>query len=316
MVGILSCLHNVFGTGTGGPIILDEDNWDDMLEGEWMVKFYAPWCPACKALQPIWKEFAGWSADLGISIAQVDVTDSPGLSGRFMVTALPTVYHVKEGVFRQYRGPRDKDSLLSFVEEKKWQEVEEVPAWKSPGSYQMAVVSQFFKLSMSLRSVHTTLVQEYGLPEWGSYVVFALATILTGALIGLLLVCVIDAVLPPQPAAARVLAQSVTDGEEDLRDTEDGGEDEEPSQPEDEASQDEDEQPSQEEQASQDEEQASQDEEQASQDEEQASQEEQEKAASSQEEASSQGEDNASLSQPEEAGPASGTRRRRTRRAD
>ena len=27
----------------------------------------------------------------------------------------------KDGVFRQYRGARDKDSFISFVEEKKWQ---------------------------------------------------------------------------------------------------------------------------------------------------------------------------------------------------
>ena len=40
------------------------------------------------------------------------------------------------------------------------------------------------QLSMKLRAVHTILVQDYGLPEWGSYVIFALATILTGALIG------------------------------------------------------------------------------------------------------------------------------------
>lgn len=53
---------------------------------------------------------------------------------------------VKDGVFRQYRGARDKEKFLSFVEEKKWVDADEVPAWKSPGSYQMAVVSQFFKV--------------------------------------------------------------------------------------------------------------------------------------------------------------------------
>lgn len=53
---------------------------------------YAPWCPACKGLQPTWREFATWSKDLGINVGQVDVTKSPGLSGRFMVTALPTIF--------------------------------------------------------------------------------------------------------------------------------------------------------------------------------------------------------------------------------
>ena len=130
--------------------VLDEQNWDQMLTGEWMVELwvlsssfvylqiyddclecrlfwltkklhnylvflavqqiasivvlffslilflffisYAPWCPACRALEPVWKDFATWSDDLGIKVGHVDVTMSPGLSGRFMVTALPTIY--------------------------------------------------------------------------------------------------------------------------------------------------------------------------------------------------------------------------------
>uniref|UniRef100_A0A0P4W2K1 Thioredoxin-related transmembrane protein 1 n=1 Tax=Scylla olivacea TaxID=85551 RepID=A0A0P4W2K1_SCYOL len=203
-----------------GVIDLDEDNWHQMLEGEWMVEFFAPWCPACKALKPIWKDFASWSDDLGISVGQVDVTTSPGLSGRFMVTALPTIYHVKDGVFRQYRGSRDKDEFMSFIEEKRWEEVEEVPAWKSPASMQMSIVAQFFKLSMVLRSVHSVLVEEYGLPTWGSYLVFALATILVGALLGLILVCIIDFVFPPKaPGPSTVVTsagQKADDDEEDL----------------------------------------------------------------------------------------------------
>lgn len=53
---------------------------------------YAPWCPACKALEPIWEHLASQKKNLNINVAKVDVTDSPGLSGRFMVTALPTIY--------------------------------------------------------------------------------------------------------------------------------------------------------------------------------------------------------------------------------
>lgn len=53
---------------------------------------YAPWCPACKALEPIWETLAMSKKELDINVGKVDVTDSPGLSGRFMVTALPTIY--------------------------------------------------------------------------------------------------------------------------------------------------------------------------------------------------------------------------------
>jgi len=40
---------------------------------------FAPWCPACQQLQPVWNEFAEWGEDLGLSIAKVDVTEQPGM---------------------------------------------------------------------------------------------------------------------------------------------------------------------------------------------------------------------------------------------
>merc|ERR1712130_373677 len=187
-----------FYTQASGKLTkIEENNWQDLLTGEWMVEFFAPWCPACRGLQPTWEDFAGWSEDLDIGVGQVDVTTSPGLSGRFMVTALPTIFHVKDGGFRQYRGARDKDSFISFVEDKKWTQVEEISSWKDPSSVQMSLVSYFFKLSMVLRNVHTTMTEDYQLPYWVSYVAFAVATILLGGILGLILVC-IDCIFPPR----------------------------------------------------------------------------------------------------------------------
>merc|ERR1711915_892770 len=198
-IGIILGLLCLLNVPTDGKLTtISEENWQVMLKGEWMVEFMAPWCPACRALSPTWEDFAGWSEDLEIGIGQVDVTTSPGLSGRFMVTALPTIFHVKDGVFRQYRGARDKDSFISFVEDKKWTGVEPVSSWKSPDSVQMSLVSYFFKLSMVLRNVHTTLTEDYQMPYWVSYVAFAVATILLGGILGLILVCRIDCVYPPR----------------------------------------------------------------------------------------------------------------------
>ncbi|XP_044728816.1 thioredoxin-related transmembrane protein 1 isoform X2 [Chrysoperla carnea] len=198
---LFSILLSVFGCLRAKPSVinLDEDNWKRMLEDEWMVEFFAPWCPACKSLTSDWNAFADWSRELGIKVGQVDVTTSPGLSGRFMVTALPTIFHVINGEFRQYRGTRDKNAFMTFIEEKKWQSIEPIPGWKSPQSFQMSVVSSFFKLSQILRSVHNHFMTEYGLPSWGSYLIFALATIILGAILGLILVCIIDFVYPPKP---------------------------------------------------------------------------------------------------------------------
>ncbi|KAG1649636.1 Thioredoxin-related transmembrane protein 1 [Nymphon striatum] len=169
----------------GQLIILTEDTWSDMLKDEWMVEFYAPWCPACRGMQSIWEEFSSWSDTLDIKVAQIDVTTNPGLSGRFMVTALPTFYHVKDGVFRQYKGSRSKDELMSFVEDKKWEEIEPVPSWKAPQSIPF--------------SLHSHFVDNFGIPYWGSYVIFAVGTIFCGTILGLILVCFIDFVYPSKP---------------------------------------------------------------------------------------------------------------------
>lgn len=177
-------------------VSLNEENWKDMLNGEWMIEFYAPWCPACKDLAKAWAAFADWSQDLDVTVAEVDVTLNPGLSGRFLVTALPTIYHVKDGVFRLYSGPRDKEDFMSFIEEKKWTVVDAIPQWKYPDSVQMQIVAQFFKLSMSVRDAHNHLVEKQGIPVWGSYTIFAGATLFLGCILGFIIVCLIDCVFP------------------------------------------------------------------------------------------------------------------------
>ncbi|CAH0718422.1 unnamed protein product, partial [Brenthis ino] len=195
---------------TSANVELDEENWQQILEGEWMVEFYAPWCPACNALAPAWKELSNRakSKNLGMKAAAVDVTKSPGLSGRFVVTALPTIFHVKEGEFRQYKGPRDTDSMLDYVERGKWKQTEAIPSWKAPHSLQMGLVAHFFKLSQALRGVHNMLMETYGLPTWGSYLIFAVATIFIGALLGLILVCIIDLLYPPRRSDKVLIPQA------------------------------------------------------------------------------------------------------------
>ncbi|XP_017070301.1 thioredoxin-related transmembrane protein 1 isoform X2 [Drosophila eugracilis] len=208
------------GLQPGGKLIeLDEDNWHLMLQGEWMIEFFAPWCPACKNLAPTWERFARVAKDVQVQVAKIDVTTSPSLSGRFFVTALPTIYHVKDGEFRQYRGARDGDALLYFVKKQQWQSIEPLSAWKKPDTLHMSVLSYFFKLSHTLKDFNGRLQEEYGLPTWGSYALFAIATIFVGAALGLLLVCLVDFVYPPKKSQRQSFSESqdnLTEGLEDL----------------------------------------------------------------------------------------------------
>ncbi|CAG9770615.1 unnamed protein product [Ceutorhynchus assimilis] len=214
-VGIFLIFLMVFHGNAQKVVDLNEDNWSQILKGEWMVEFYAPWCPACKALEPRWKDFARSGPALGIKIGSVDVTTAPGLSGRFMVTALPTIFHVLNGQFRQFKGARDTDSFSLFVEERKWEQVEPIPSWKAPDSLQMSAVASFFKLSQTLRQIHNTFTNEYGLPTFVSYLIFAIATIIMGACLGLILVCAIDLIFPQRPVPASVLSGDIKDKDSD-----------------------------------------------------------------------------------------------------
>ncbi|XP_017266610.1 thioredoxin-related transmembrane protein 1 [Kryptolebias marmoratus] len=179
-----------------------DGNWEKILTGEWMIEFYAPWCPACQQLQPVWKDFADWGEDMGINVAKVDVTEQPGLSGRFIITSLPTIYHCKDGVFRKYHGARTKDDFLSFVDEQKWQAIEPVSSWFGPSSVLMNSMSALFKLSMFIRRCHNYMTEQLGIPVWGSYVIFGLVTLFAGLALGLLLVFIADFVFPSRRFAS------------------------------------------------------------------------------------------------------------------
>ncbi|XP_053316806.1 thioredoxin-related transmembrane protein 4 isoform X2 [Spea bombifrons] len=171
-------------------------NWSLVLEGEWMLKFHAPWCPACQQIQAEWESFGQTSRALGIKVGKVDVTQEPGLSGRFFVTTLPTFFHIKDGVFRRYYGSRMVDELHAFISEQKWKLVEPVAGWKSPSSILMSGMAGLFHLSGWIRQIHTYFTGPLGIPAWGSYAIFIIATLLIGLILGLVLVLLVDCFCP------------------------------------------------------------------------------------------------------------------------
>ncbi|KAL4623949.1 thioredoxin-related transmembrane protein 4 [Arapaima gigas] len=201
---------------------LTDANWTLLLQGQWMVMFFAPWCPACQQVKGDWEEFAKQSTALGISVGKVDVTQQPGLSGRFLVTTLPTIFHANDGSFRRYLSSRAAEDFQNYIIEKKWEAVEPVPGWKSPSSLIMTGMAGLFQLSVWIRQIHSYLTETVGVPVWGSYVIFALITLFTGLLLGLMLVLIADCLCPSRPKHKTIKSEVYTkeDGsEDDVEDT-------------------------------------------------------------------------------------------------
>ncbi|XP_023073638.2 thioredoxin-related transmembrane protein 4 [Piliocolobus tephrosceles] len=174
-------------------------NWTLVMEGEWMLKFYAPWCPSCQQTDSEWETFAKNGEMLQISVGKVDVIQEPGLSGRFFVTTLPAFFHAKDGIFRRYRGPGIFEDLQNYILEKKWQSVEPLTGWKSPASLTMSGMAGLFSISGKIWHLHNYFTVTLGIPTWCSYVFFVIATLVFGLFMGLVLVVISECFYVPLP---------------------------------------------------------------------------------------------------------------------
>ncbi|XP_056423813.1 thioredoxin-related transmembrane protein 4 isoform X2 [Hyla sarda] len=205
------------GAEEGAVRTVTSRNWTAVLEGQWMVTFFAPWCPACQQIKPEWENFAKRSPRLDVNVAKVDVTEEPGLSGRFFVTTLPTIYHVKDGVFRRYHGSRMAEDLHTFIAEKKWEVIEPVAGWKAPSSILMSGMAGLFHLSGWIRQTHNYFTGPLGIPAWGSYIIFIVATLVIGLILGLILVLLADCFCPAKPKR-QVVRSEINKDDADISD--------------------------------------------------------------------------------------------------
>jgi len=61
-----------------------------------IVKFFAPWCPPCRAMEPVDKEMAKKFTDK-VTIAKVDIDKVSEAAGMFGVQGVPTYVYLKNG---------------------------------------------------------------------------------------------------------------------------------------------------------------------------------------------------------------------------
>ena len=81
-----------------------------------LVDFWAPWCGPCKAIAPVLEELSGEYGEK-ITIAKINVDDSPETPGQFGVRGIPTLIMFKGGdAVDQVVGAVPKTQLKEMID--------------------------------------------------------------------------------------------------------------------------------------------------------------------------------------------------------
>ncbi|MDR0309875.1 MAG: thioredoxin [Candidatus Methanoplasma sp.] len=97
---------------------LTDNTFDEFVNGNKIavIDCWAPWCGPCRRMTPIMEEL---STELKgtAGVAKLNVDNSPAISVRFGIRAIPTLLIFKEGVLVDTLvGLRTKEDILEYIE--------------------------------------------------------------------------------------------------------------------------------------------------------------------------------------------------------
>ena len=99
--------------------LANDKNFDEVLKNSKplvMIDFFATWCGPCTKLSPVMERLADESNDY--DIIKVDVDESPAVAERFNITAVPTLFIIKDGKsVSRAEGYFDFDTLKARLDE-------------------------------------------------------------------------------------------------------------------------------------------------------------------------------------------------------
>lgn len=141
---------------------LKPENFPSHEKEPWLVDFFAPWCPPCRALLP---ELRKASIQLfgQLKFGTLDCTVHEGLCSMYNVHAYPTTVIFNKSSIHEYEGHHSADGILEFIEDL----VNPAVVTLTPESFQELVKKR--------KSTETWMVDFYApwcgpcqalLPEW------------------------------------------------------------------------------------------------------------------------------------------------------
>lgn len=80
-----------------------------------LVEFFAPWCGHCQALKSQYEAAATALKPESIKLATVDCTEEEDLCSEQDVRGYPTLKVFRNGVAKEYSGPRKTDGIVSYM---------------------------------------------------------------------------------------------------------------------------------------------------------------------------------------------------------
>ncbi|EPX74180.1 ER associated protein disulfide isomerase Pdi2 [Schizosaccharomyces octosporus yFS286] len=102
---------------------LTDENYGDVENARWFIKFYSPSCPACKRIAPLWEGMAKKSEEkanqANIHIGEVNCKEHVSLCQKLEIREFPTLRFSVNGENKQeikYSGSTTEASLLDFVD--------------------------------------------------------------------------------------------------------------------------------------------------------------------------------------------------------
>jgi len=102
-------------------INVNDENFENSVlkaEGLVLVDFWAPWCAPCKAIAPTLEEIASENSD--VTIAKLNVDDSPNVQMKYLIRSIPTLMLFKDGNVQGTKvGALQKAHILDFITEHK-----------------------------------------------------------------------------------------------------------------------------------------------------------------------------------------------------
>jgi len=93
---------------------LTADNFDDAVSsGKILVDFWAEWCGPCRIVAPVMEAL---SEENAVSVAKVNIDESPSLMERYGIMSIPTVILFKDGLEQtRFVGVRPKEEYQSAL---------------------------------------------------------------------------------------------------------------------------------------------------------------------------------------------------------